>query len=659
MSVKQKSKFGRNEQVAAVTGSILGAIPAGMFMQVTGGDRPMEIFAQLVGGSAAATGWTVWLTTSLIFGVFFGFAMAHTIVGFTNTIIMITRKLSVTRKALVPLLHRSALGTTAWGMGLTYGNVLGFGFFAYLVPITLGINGYYVSVPLANFTVIFGYLLYSQILGATYGILLEQKWFDPAATATEQNAAAVGAVVGGLAGSGVLYAVGGRSALVSLGGVVGGEAVFTGVATFVGIALVLGIVFSWVLARTINDFTNTVIMFSRRSKVTQAILVPLIKRAALTVTAGSMGLIYGLVAGVGYLALASATSAVPALGIAGVLAFAVFGSVLGNTYGLMIESVGLTSPSEEVAAGIRGSVIAGLVSGLLILGLVLAGVVPRSDPLLAETGLRNGFAIWMGLSLLFGLAFVGYVSRTINDFTNTVIMFSRRSKVTQKILVPLIQRAALTVTAGSMGLGFGLVAGVVFFGVLLVSPLPNTTPLVIVPFVVYGQVLGTAYGLQLEEVSLGLGTGASDSSDSTEAGSEEPLADPQGFAAWRARRPFAGGTMLILAGMIIGAIPLRLQSIAATAGASKAALGIVFAAMVIACGVFAMVKPELSTLIGVTGVAMSILSLIGAFGGLVIGMLVGIVGGNLCIAWQDPNRDEDAASESRFKWIGEGERQQW
>jgi len=667
MSVNTKSTFGRNEQVAAVIGSILGAIPAGLFMQVAGGTRPMEIFAALVGGTSVSTGWTVWLVTSLIFGVFFGFAMSRTINGFTNTIIMISRKLTLTKNLLVPLLHRSALGVTGWGMGLTYGNVLGFGFFAYLVPVIMAVQGQfeYTKIPLANFVVIFGYLIYSQILGVVYGILLEQKWFEPAATADEQNAAAVGAVAGGVAGSGVLYAVGGVSALSALGSLIGTPSVLGGVATFVGIALVFGIAFAWVLAKTVTDFTNTVIMFSRRSQATQAILVPLIRRAALTVTAGSMGLGYGFAIGALFLVLGTATGAVPSLGVAGLLAFTVYGAVLGNGYGMMLEKVDLSAPGEEVVAGIKGSVVAGLTSGLIILALVVTGTVTAgSDPLLAATGLTTGFGVWMGLSLVLGVAFSGYVSRTINDFTNTVIMFSRRSKVTQAILVPLIRRAALTVTAGSMGLGYGLVAGVVFYGLTVVGVVPSTTPLVVAAFVVYGQTLGTAYGLQLEEISLpSLGSEESEETtteDTAENEEIDPLADKEGFASWRAQRPFAGGTMLILAGMIIGAIPLRLQTLAVTAGESKAALGIVFAAMVIACGVFAMLKPDLSTLIGVTGVAMSILSLIGAFGGLVIGMLVGIAGGNLCIAWQDPNADaEETDTEDRFKWIGEGERQQW
>jgi hypothetical protein len=271
---------------------------------------------------------------------------------------------------------------------------------------------------------------------------------------------------------------------------------------------------------------------------------------------------------------------------------------------------------------------------------------------LQAVGIWRGFAVWLAICSAFGLVFAAYVSRTINDFTNTVIMFSRRSKVTQKILVPLITRAALTTTASSMGLGFGLGLGVLFYLLTVVGLVPATTPLVVVAFALYGQALGINYGLQLEEVDLSLPDFGGDAEPIAE---EDPL-EAGGFTSWRAQRPFAGAALLILAGFIIGAIPIRIQM--TFAGTTKASIGIAFAAMVIACGVFALVKPELSTLIGVTGIAMSILSLIGAFGGLVFGMLVGIVGGSLCVAWQDPNRDEDAARDSRFRWIGEGE-EQW
>ncbi|WP_136716114.1 DUF6114 domain-containing protein [Halorientalis salina] len=666
MSVNQKSRFGRDEQVASVIGSLVGGLLAGVLIQLTGGAEAMLYFAWMIDASTVATGWVVWMVLSLLFGIGFALFVSRNINTFTNTIIMVSRKSTVTQELLVPLLHRSALGLTAGSMGLIYGQILGFGFFAYLVPVILGMNGYFVNFPLAIFPVIFGYITYATVLGTVYGMLLEADWYElGGGDAAEQSAALVGAVAGGLLGSGVLYLVGGAESLATLGTLVNGASVPHGLLVFMLAALVLGLAFSWVLSRTINDFTNTVIMFSRRSEATQKVLVPLITRAALTVTAGSMGLVYGLVIGVAAVVL-GVVGVVPQTGLAGVLAFAVYGSVLGNGYGLMMEKVDLSGlgPSEESRAGIKGSLGAGLLSGLFVFAFVGVSVFTGLASVVGQGGIFTGFLVWMAISVALGLAFVAYVSRSINDFTNTVIMFSQRSEATQKILVPLITRAALTVTAGSMGLVYGLVLGVAVFGGSVAGLLPSVSPLIVLAFVIYGQALGTSYGLILEDADLSLptvfGGDEADEDEMPAEGDKEEFVPPHerpGFAGWRARRPFAGSVMLMLAGLIILAIPLRLQFI--FPGPSKAALGIVFGAMVIACGVFALLKPGLSTLIGVTGIAMSILSLVGAFGGLVVGMLVGIVGGNLCIAWQHPARDEEAASDSRFNWTGEGEQQQW
>ncbi len=658
------STFGRDEQVAAVIGAILGAIPAGLVIQLLpgpGGSKTQgfEYFATLVGGSGLTTGWLVWIGSCVLFALVFGVFMSRTVNEFTNTIIMISRKSHLTQKILVPLLRRSALGLTAGSMGLLYGHILGYGVFAYGFPVALWALGAPTGIPpLADFSVIFGYLVFGQIMGTAYGILLEQNWYAPAETADEQNAAVVGAVGGGVAGVAVLSVLGGSSMLAEIGGLIGAPSPLAGATVFVLAGLIMGLVFAVVLARTINDFTNTVIMFSRRSKTTQKLLVPLLSRAALTVTAGSMGLGYGIALGVAVLALGAA-GVIPNLGLAGLVALAVYGQVLGNGYGLVLEKFdgSMLVPGEEVRAGVAASVGAGLVGGgvaALAVGLSLFSGLAETVGL---TGVSTGFGVWMGLSVLLGFAFVAYVSRTINDFTNTVIMFSRRSKTTQKLLVPLLTRAALTVTAGSMGLAFGLVVGLLFFAGSVAGLLPATGPLIVVAFLVYGQVLGSGYGLLLEDVSLGLFGGSGESPTREEPASVPGR--PGAFARWRAGRPFAGGVLLILAGMIIAAIPIRLQMISATQGPSYSALGIVFAAMVVACGVFALVKPQLSTLIGVTGTTMSILSLIGAFGGLVIGMLVGIVGGSLCVAWQEPGSEETATGEERFRWINESERQRW
>jgi ABC-type multidrug transport system fused ATPase/permease subunit len=666
MSTKITSKFGRDEQVAAVIGALVAAIPAGLLIQYLPGPngsttQGFEYFAWLVGGSGLATGWLVWVGTCVVFALIFGVFLSRTVHNFTNTIIMLSRNVGVLQRVLVPLLERSALGVTAGGFGLLYGHIVAYGFFGYVMPIVLPVLGYNAGLPpLADFSVIFAYLLYGQLMGTVYGVLLEAHWFNPAATADEQNAAVVGAVGGGIAGVGVLSLLGGPSALTEIAALIGSQSPELGAALFVLAGLAFGLLFAVVLSRTINDFTNTVIMFSRRSTLTQKLLVPLLTRGALTVTAGSMGLVYGTALGVAVFGLGAAGVG-PDLGLAGLVALVVYGQVLGNGYGLMLEKVDASTfvPGEAARAGVVASLGAGVLSGAFVALAVGLDLFSGLASTLGATGISTGFGVWMAISVVLGLAFVAYVSRTINDFTNTVIMFSRRSTITQKLLVPLLTRAALAVTAGSMGLGFGLLAGVAFYGGSLLGVLPATGPLIVVAFLLYGQILGTGYGLILGDVNFGL---PSLGGDERVVEDEERLGtQPGAFARWRSRRPFAGGTLLVLGGMIIAAIPIRLQMIQATQGPSYSALGIVFAAMVVACGVFAIVKPQLSTLIGVTGIAMSILSLIGAFGGLVIGMLVGIVGGSLCVAWQEPGTEDTEATtgEERFRWINESERQRW
>ncbi|MFB6165627.1 MAG: DUF6114 domain-containing protein [Haloarculaceae archaeon] len=508
MSVNQRSTFGRDEQVAAIVGAILGSIPAGLLLWGFGGADSIRRFAWFVGAGSLGAGWAVWFGLAILFGLAFGVAMSRTVNSFTNTVIMVSQKSELTQRVLVPMLHRSALGLTAGSMGLIYGQVLGFGFFEYLMPVVLALNGHFVEYPLADFPAIVAYIVYATILGTAYGLLLEAGWFAPAET-------------------------------------------------------------------------------------------------------------------------------------------------LGKSDGV----------SPEQAAGFVASQAAGLLAALLVGAFVGLRAFRGLAQLVGLSGAGTGFLVWMVLMAILGAAFVAIVSRTINDFTNTVIMFSRRSTATQKILVPLITRAALTVTAGSMGIVYGLVVGVLYWAVSLSPVLPTLSGLIVPIFGLFGYLLGTLYGLQLEEVDLSLpavgplGREVDVEAEVVEAEEASDSEVPGGFAGWRATRPFAGAVMLILAGLIIAAVPIRLQMI--FPGPSKAALGIVFGAMVVACGVFALVKPELSTLIGVTAVAMSILSIIGAFGGLVVGMLVGIVGGNLCIAWQNPYVDEQARSGSRFRWIGEGERQQW
>ncbi|AQL42405.1 hypothetical protein BV210_06615 [Halorientalis sp. IM1011] len=116
------------------------------------------------------------------------------------------------------------------------------------------------------------------------------------------------------------------------------------------------------------------------------------------------------------------------------------------------------------------------------------------------------------------------------------------------------------------------------------------------------------------------------------------------FDEWKQGRPFLGALLLMIGGAVIGWVPIQFATELAIIGGSFTVIGLVFAAMVFLTGAFVMARPELSTIFGVIGIALSILSLIGALGGLFVGMLIGIIGGNLCVAWRHPDPDPSTSA---------------
>ena len=134
------------------------------------------------------------------------------------------------------------------------------------------------------------------------------------------------------------------------------------------------------------------------------------------------------------------------------------------------------------------------------------------------------------------------------------------------------------------------------------------------------------------------------------------------FNEWKEPRPFWGGVLLMLAGLIIGWVPIQFATELAVIGGAFTVIGLVFAVMVFLTGAFVLARPGMSTIFGVLGIALSILSLVGALGGLFVGMLIGIAGGNLCIAWQNPNPEATTTTSSstpnanedvQFSWQGD------
>lgn len=100
------------------------------------------------------------------------------------------------------------------------------------------------------------------------------------------------------------------------------------------------------------------------------------------------------------------------------------------------------------------------------------------------------------------------------------------------------------------------------------------------------------------------------------------------------QRPLAGPVVLVLAGVVIAAVPFRFGGLLAMVGGGSPVLGLLFGGSVALCGVGVAWKPTFSREFGVVAIAFSILSLFGTLGGLLVGLVLGLVGGNLCLAWR-------------------------
>lgn len=110
------------------------------------------------------------------------------------------------------------------------------------------------------------------------------------------------------------------------------------------------------------------------------------------------------------------------------------------------------------------------------------------------------------------------------------------------------------------------------------------------------------------------------------------VAESGKFKQWRNKRPFWGATLTILAALIIMYIPLQLYAIAFIPG-SLVFIGFLFSGILFIIGIFSFIYPQFSTIFGVLTIFLSVLSIMGALGGFIIGTIIGIIAGALCIAW--------------------------
>lgn len=107
----------------------------------------------------------------------------------------------------------------------------------------------------------------------------------------------------------------------------------------------------------------------------------------------------------------------------------------------------------------------------------------------------------------------------------------------------------------------------------------------------------------------------------------------RGFRHWRRTRPFWGGLWCILGGSVIAYGPTTAFKVIFIAG-SSVWLGILVGVLVAAMGLFLWFTPQVRQVVGILAVLFSMVSLITSdYGGFLIGMLLGTIGGAMGFAW--------------------------
>lgn len=124
------------------------------------------------------------------------------------------------------------------------------------------------------------------------------------------------------------------------------------------------------------------------------------------------------------------------------------------------------------------------------------------------------------------------------------------------------------------------------------------------------------------------------------------------FRRFRWTRPFWGGLLVLFAGLVIGYVPLGPIAVIVHAGVGGVA-GFACALILIAMGLFIWFGQSQRLLAAIVAVVVSLASFpLSNFGGFIVGMMSGIIGGCLTFGWvpdkgakvktEQPEPSEDA-----------------
>ena len=258
--------------------------------------------------------------------------------------------------AFVPLGARAVEN----GIGTLRGTVVGTGYGValtglvgvFLVPSLIRSRGFPIDAPNTQPTVLV-YLVYGLVFGAVYAALRKRRLAreelptSPSVGTRGQRAIVFGSLFGGAAGGLLAYHMVGPVTMLFMGSLVGrAGSLGVGWAVWLGLSLVLGLVFAVAVGPRLDDYTRSMDEFAEHEADIDETLGGYLDEAPVTTTATLAGFVYGVVAAVAIGAIAvpigvNTLSAyglpVPVLQPYFLLAFVVYGLIMGLGYGVVKE----------------------------------------------------------------------------------------------------------------------------------------------------------------------------------------------------------------------------------------------------------------------------------------------------------------------------------
>lgn len=172
-------------------------------------------------------------------------------------------------------------------------------------------------------------------------------------------------------------------------------------------------------------------------------------------------------------------------------------------------NAGARVSGDQILAVFAGSFVGAILLGLVLQAGLGRGGILQFGALVGQLNYGASWAVLFVLSTLLAVLFVAFVSRSINSFVDRVIMLSSQSEALQQVLVPLLERSALTVTTNALGTIYGFVVWLVFYALFVPAwlsfvvgiedvALPNLHLAGLLAWLLYGGLVGLLYGLILD-----------------------------------------------------------------------------------------------------------------------------------------------------------------